>query len=539
MVDKAFPFHFVVDKDLIISKEGTSLHKISSGQSDFNKAFDIVRPTLESNDYTSLSRHCGQLFILKLKGLQPDLSLKGSFFKWSEEVLAFLGSPCISSEEDLKNHHLLLTDFGVLDPVLDIIHLNQFNKNYSEDLKALNKALTIKNSELMMLDTEMKKLFQLSQDFMCVANTKGYFLKINPIFNTVLGYEENELLKNKFLDYVHPEDLPSTIRELEKLAQGKLTINFENRYKKANGSYIYINWNCTPDPETGLLYATARDMTEHRENIMHEKQLILEKEKSIQNEKMLHKLLPPTIAKRMQMGEIEIADYFPQVSILFADIVNFSGIVQYMPAITVRKFLTLVFNHFDNLVLQHGCEKIKTIGDGYMAIAGAPEICEDHSERLTSAALDMIIPPKIPDEIMEYFVNGNNLSFRIGMHVGSIVGGVLGNNRPMSYDVWGDAVNIASRMQSSSEPNKIHVSSHFVMHLKNRYAITNVVKDIHFLNRGDIEIKHMGKINTYYLLPGAKTVSIHPHLQVSKEEIGGKSELITLKHSTIESGSAK
>jgi class 3 adenylate cyclase len=289
------------------------------------------------------------------------------------------------------------------------------------------------------------------------------------------------------------------LQEIAKLSHGQLTINFENRFRKSDGTYIYLNWNCTPDPSSGLLYATARDMTEHKMIIEREQELLLEKEKAKQYNRMLEKLLPPVIAKRFQLGETEIADYYPQVSILFADIVNFSAIVQLMPAMVVRKFLTLVFEHFDNIVQKHQCEKIKTIGDGYLAIAGAPEICDDHSERLTAVALEMIKPFTLPDEINEYLIPQKHLSFRIGMNVGSIVGGVLGTSRPMSYDIWGDAVNIASRMQSSGEPDKIHVTADFVLHLKNRFALCKEHKDIKFEKRGNIEIKHMGKIFTYYI----------------------------------------
>jgi class 3 adenylate cyclase len=90
------------------------------------------------------------------------------------------------------------------------------------------------------------------------------------------------------------------------------------------------------------------------------------------------------------------------------------------------------------------------------------------------------------------------------MHMGSIVGGVLGNSRPMSYDIWGDAVNIASRMQSTGEPGKIHVTSDFVMHLKNRCAQTDDCAKFWFEKRGNIEVKHMGKILTYYITDDVK-----------------------------------
>ena len=429
----------------------------------------------------------------------PELKLKGTFIADMGKSLIFLGYPLVKNQQELLGNNLDKNDFGVIDSTIDLINELKKSENSIESLKKVNSFLAIQADQLKIKEEELKNFFMLSLDFMCLANTEGYFLKINPTFSKVLGYPEHDLLSNTFLSFVHSEDLEMTVHEIEKLSHGHLTINFENRFRKSDGTYIYLNWSCTPDPSSGLLYATARDMTEHKMITEREQELLLEKEKTNQNKGMLEKLLPPVIAKRFLLGETEIADYYPQVSILFADIVNFSSIVQLMPAMVVRKFLTMVFEHFDNIVQKHQCEKIKTIGDGYLAIAGAPEICEDHSERLTAVALEMIKPFTMPDEIIEYLIPQKYLSFRIGMNVGSIVGGVLGNSRPMSYDIWGDAVNIASRMQSSGEPDKIHVTADFVMHLKNRFALCKEHKNIRFEKRGNIEIKHMGKIFTYYI----------------------------------------
>jgi PAS domain S-box-containing protein len=500
-----FPFAFALDAQLNITAKGKSLSVLPSGQCAFNACFEIVKPLLASGqDFTSIARHAGEHFVLKMKKAMARFELAGTFITDDTQGLMFVGSPNINSAQELHDCRLENSDFGFLDRTRDLIHQIEEREHSTQEFSKASASLSQKINLLEARDRQLNNFFNLSLDFMCLANTEGYFTKVNPKFLSVLGYTERELLENSFLSFVHPEDLPSTVKVIERLSRGELTVNFENRYRKSDGSYIVMNWNCTPDPQTGVLYATARDMTEHNMIIQKEKELIVERERTELNKRMLEKLLPTAIVKRFQLGENEIADYYPQVSILFADIVDFSSIVKLMPAMVVRKFLTMVFEHFDCIVRKHGCEKIKTIGDGYLAIAGAPEACENHSERLTAAAQEMIRPFHLPDEITEFVTREKFLTFRIGMHVGSIVGGVLGTSRPMSYDIWGDAVNIASRMQSTGEPGKIHVTSDFVMHLKNRCAQTDDCVKFRFEKRGNIEVKHMGKIFTYFIADDVK-----------------------------------
>lgn len=109
---------------------------------------------------------------------------------------------------------------------------------------------------------ELNKLWELSLDMICVANTEGFFEKINPAFTQILGYTEEDLLSKPFTDFIHPDDLSSTYAEVEKLSKGALTISFKNRYKKKDGQYIWMNWHSAPDTETGKLYAMARDVTQ-------------------------------------------------------------------------------------------------------------------------------------------------------------------------------------------------------------------------------------------------------------------------------------
>jgi len=109
---------------------------------------------------------------------------------------------------------------------------------------------------------EYQHFFNNSNDFSCIANVQGYFEIINPNFRKQLGYSEKELLENQFLSFIHPDDITATVQEMEKLKTGALTINFVNRYRKKDGTYLWLEWHTTPDPDTGKLYAIARDVTE-------------------------------------------------------------------------------------------------------------------------------------------------------------------------------------------------------------------------------------------------------------------------------------
>jgi PAS domain S-box-containing protein len=109
---------------------------------------------------------------------------------------------------------------------------------------------------------EFRKYFEFSMDMLCIAGTDGYFKRVNPAFERILGWPEEKLLSQSFIDFVHPDDVDSTVREIEKLTKGIPTVSFENRYRCADGSYKPLLWNSYPEPETGLLYAIARDITE-------------------------------------------------------------------------------------------------------------------------------------------------------------------------------------------------------------------------------------------------------------------------------------
>lgn len=204
-----------------------------------------------------------------------------------------------------------------------------------------------------------------------------------------------------------------------------------------------------------------------------------------ENETLLLNVLPTPIANRLKMGEKIIADRYPQVSVLFADIVNFTAMTKELGPDKIVEILNGIFKRFDSITGLYKIEKIKTIGDNYMAVAGAPSADTNHAINLANFAL------AIRDLLNEYNKeNDLDLQIRIGMSYGAVIAGVIGQKK-FVYDLWGDGVNIASRMESTGEPGKIQVSEKLKMLLE---------EDFEFEGRAEIEVKGVGSMKTFFLL---------------------------------------
>jgi adenylate cyclase len=210
-------------------------------------------------------------------------------------------------------------------------------------------------------------------------------------------------------------------------------------------------------------------------------ELRAEKERS---ETLLRNILPRSIITRMHRGETPIADRFHDVTILFSDIVGFTGISMRRSASDVVALLDAIFSTIDRLALEYGIEKIKTIGDAYMAVAGLPEPRDDHPQAIARLALAM---RKVVGKVSQSY--GEDLRIRIGFHSGNVVAGVIGMHK-FAYDVWGDTVNTASAMESRGIPNEIQVSQASFMRLSDQFV---------FERRGTIEIKGNQHMETYLL----------------------------------------
>ncbi|TAE09405.1 MAG: PAS domain-containing protein [Oscillatoriales cyanobacterium] len=204
---------------------------------------------------------------------------------------------------------------------------------------------------------------------------------------------------------------------------------------------------------------------------------------------LLLNILPEAIADRLKHEPGVIADKFEKATILFADLVNFTQISTTMSATKLVYLLNEIFSTFDQLTDKHGLEKIKTIGDAYMVVGGIPIERPDHAEAIAEMALDMLAA------IQELNVKlDSNFDIRIGINSGPVVAGVIGTKK-FIYDLWGNAVNTASRMESHGIPGSIQVSFYTYDLLRDKYE---------FEERGLIEIKGKGEMRTYFM-KGRKT----------------------------------
>jgi class 3 adenylate cyclase len=212
-----------------------------------------------------------------------------------------------------------------------------------------------------------------------------------------------------------------------------------------------------------------------------ERNLALEHARS---ERLLNNILPVSIAQRLKDGEEAIADGYESATIMFFDLVNFTPLSASTTPAEMADLLTDIFSHLDQLVEHHQAEKINTMGDGYMAAAGLPVPSGQHGQIIAGLALD----------IQAYFeqgvtIHGKQIDFRIGINSGPLMAGVIGHKK-ISYTVWGDTVNTASRMESQGLPGQIQISESTYELIRNSFLCEP---------RGAIEVKGKGQMQTYLL----------------------------------------
>ena len=202
------------------------------------------------------------------------------------------------------------------------------------------------------------------------------------------------------------------------------------------------------------------------------------------SEELLTNAIPVSIAARLKRGEKRIAQSYPETTVLFADLVGFTPWSRQTDPVRVVSVLDELFTRFDEVAASCGVEKIKTIGDSYMAVAGAPEPREDHASAAVALARGMLT---VVDEAHRR--SALPLELRIGLASGSVVGGVIGQRRIL-FDLWGDTVNVASRMESSGIPGRIHLAQ----------STRDLLRDTSpFEEREPIDVKGVGRMTTYLL----------------------------------------
>ncbi|WP_245449129.1 adenylate/guanylate cyclase domain-containing protein [Ensifer sp. NM-2] len=231
--------------------------------------------------------------------------------------------------------------------------------------------------------------------------------------------------------------------------------------------------------EVGQLCSAFNGMVE----TLHEKNVVIEN-KNRENEELLLNVLPAPIANRLRGGEAGIADGFAEVTVAFADLVGFTALSSEMPPHEVVTFLNGLFTRFDVAANELGIEKIKTLGDAYMAVCGLPEPVANHSERMVRMAIRMVHITR--EHAME---NNVSMKLRVGVNTGPVVAGIIGKSKYI-YDLWGDTVNLASRMESGGVPDAVQVTRPVYEKLKDHFV---------FEPRGAIEVKGKGKVEAWLL----------------------------------------
>lgn len=203
-----------------------------------------------------------------------------------------------------------------------------------------------------------------------------------------------------------------------------------------------------------------------------------------ESDRLLLNILPEAIVENLKKGEGTAAEKFDSATVLFADLVGFTSIAARVSPLELVNLLNQIFSKFDQLTEKHGLEKIKTNGDAYMVVGGVPVPKPDRAEAIADLALDM-------QKAIAHFQTdtGESFQIRIGINIGPVVAGVIGTKK-FSYDLWGDTVNVASRMESHGLPGYIQVTAAIYELLKDRYV---------FEERGAIAIKGKGEMVTYWL----------------------------------------
>jgi class 3 adenylate cyclase/tetratricopeptide (TPR) repeat protein len=330
---------------------------------------------------------------------------------------------------------------------------------------------------------------------------------------------KKEVNLNKAINYLN--ESIDILNEIEEIHKKSFFLNYlsnayteKGDYKKAYETYKEHN-KLNDSIFSSKNQTKIANLEAKRENELKEKEIvILKKEKENQklqryamfggivglgiiigliliqrrkSEKLLLNVLPEKIAKRLKAKEHPIADHFDNASIIFIDLVSFTKMSSRANPKEIVALLNDIFTIFDKLADKHGLEKIKTIGDAYMAVAGIPEIQNDHSKRTAQMALD------IKSEMKDFKTSdGTEIKFRIGIDCGAVVAGVIGEKK-FIYDLWSDAVNTASRMESTGESGQIQITDNFKSELEKFEGNWN------FTFRGEFEIKGKGLMKTYFL----------------------------------------
>lgn len=332
-------------------------------------------------------------------------------------------------------------------------------------------------AKLRASDQQVVDLLEGMTDGFFALDRQGRFTFVNRQAGQIL-----QQLPKALLGHVIWDVLPSIVgsafeREYHKAVNLQISVSFEE-FSEALGRWIEVRaFPCYEGISVFVHDITTRKTVE--EALRYQQ---------AQAEQLLLNILPQPIAKRLNLEAGTIAESFDEATILFADLVDFTRWSSKISPVELVSLLNQIFSTFDRLTEKYGVEKIKTIGDAYLVVGGVPTACRHHAEAIAGMALEM-------QQAIRQFTTpaGDRLSLCIGINTGPVMAGVIGTKK-FSYDLWGDTVNVASRMQSHALPDSIQVTEATYQRLRDRFV---------FENRGTIAVKGRGEMQTY-LLTGRK-----------------------------------
>jgi len=379
---------------------------------------------------------------------------------------------------------LLTTLYDISDRKQAEAALLDYQQRLEQQAQELEQRVEQRTAALLQAEAKYRSLFENAVEGIYRISPQGHYLTVNPALAEILGYDSPEDLMNIVTNldrqlYTQPQRRLELVAYLSRYDAAS---DFESEVQRKDGSKIWIaeNVRLVRDEEGKVqcYEGSVQDVTQRRQT---EEDLRRQRRRT---EQLLLNILPQAIAERLKRGQQTIVDSFTRASVLFADISNFTALSSDISPVELVQLLNAIFTAFDELAALKYLEKIKTIGDAYMVVGGVPTPIPDPVGATADMALAM-------QELIRTFhtPTGIPLSLRIGIHTGPVTAGIIGT-RKFSYDLWGDTVNVASRMETQGEPGRIQVTEVVYQRLKDDYF---------FEKREIIEIKGKGLMQTYWL----------------------------------------
>ncbi|MBD2181701.1 adenylate/guanylate cyclase domain-containing protein [Aerosakkonema funiforme] len=373
-----------------------------------------------------------------------------------------------------------------------MVFFNREKEEVDEDLlqtmvaigSQLGQFIKRKRAETALAESEerYRDLFENASDLIQSVAADGNFIYVNRAWQETLGYTEAEIANLTIFDLIHPDALTHCQTLLQRVMSGEKVEQVKAEFLTKAGKKISVEGSINCKFVDGIPVATRAIFRDITQRLQAEAELRYQQE---QTERLLLNILPQPIAERLKQEQSTIAENFGDVTVMFADIVGFTELSSLISPTELVEMLNIIFSKFDQLAEKHNLEKIKTIGDAYMVVGGLPVPRSDHAIAIAEMALDM------QAALIQFSAStGKPFRMRIGINTGSVVAGVIGTKK-FIYDLWGDTVNIASRMESHSLPGQIQVTEATYSALRDRYL---------FEQRGEILVKGKGNMTTYFLV---------------------------------------